>query len=126
MGGWNITVYRQPDGGASPAPADLIKGKPLAAWTAHIAGLRWLEELVKEGKAINLGGNFYPSHYTATAEEIIPRIVELPPEARTDWRRDLAEAAFGDWSYEKAGIDRSSISACSPGEWLLLEVWDRS
>ena len=57
MLGWNIGVYRLKDGGASPATAKSPDGTRLAVWQTGVCGLDWINKLVKEGKAIDLGGN---------------------------------------------------------------------
>ena len=85
MLGWNIGVFKQRDDGASPATPQSQHGARLAVWQTGLGGLDWLEELVKAGKAISLGGNGYPCRYTATAEYLIPRIIETPPGARPVW-----------------------------------------
>ena len=69
MLGWNIGVFKQRDDGASPATAESQHGTRLAVWQTGLGGRDWLEELVRAGKAINLGGNGYPCRYTATAEK---------------------------------------------------------
>jgi len=80
MLGWHISVYRQKSGGASPATALTPKGARLAVWQTGLDGLDWFEELVKAGKAINLGDNGgYPCRYTATAECLILHFIDTPP-----------------------------------------------
>jgi hypothetical protein len=61
MLGWHVSVYRQKDGGSSPATFPTPEGTRLAVWQTGIGGLDWLDELVKAGKAIDLGGNGYPA-----------------------------------------------------------------
>ena len=72
MFGWHISVYRQTNASLSPAAAESAKDTRLAVWQTGLSGLNWLNELVQAGKAVNLGGNGYPSRYTATFENIIP------------------------------------------------------
>jgi hypothetical protein len=67
---------------------------------------------VKDGKAIDLGGNGYPCFYTALAEQLIPRFIDRPPNG----------TERGDPSV----IDRSAALACPPNEWLLVVAWDMS
>ena len=57
MLGWHISVYKQKNGGISPATALTPKGPHLAVWQTGLDGLDWLDELVNAGKAINLGEN---------------------------------------------------------------------
>ena len=68
MPGWHIGVYKQANGGRSPATATSSQGRRLAVWQTGLGGLGWLSELVKAGKAVDLGGNGYPCRYTVTAE----------------------------------------------------------
>jgi hypothetical protein len=65
MLGWNLSVYRQADNRTSPATKESATNARLAVWQTGVGGLTWLDELVKEGKAINLGGNGYPDRYIA-------------------------------------------------------------
>jgi hypothetical protein len=72
MMGWNISVYRQSDGGRSPATAESKISVRLAVWQAKPWGLEWLEELASAGKAINLGGNGYPNETSSWPSERMP------------------------------------------------------
>ncbi len=125
MLGWHISVYRQTDGGASPATAESPRGPRLAVWQATLEGLDWIDELVKAGKAIALGGNGYPLWYTATAENLISRIIDEPPWARKNWRFDEGDILLEGWE-GKTVIDRDVIAACRLDEWLLIVAWDES
>jgi hypothetical protein len=64
MTGWHISVYRQTDKRASPATPASPRGERLAVWQTGDGGLGWIYGLVKEGKAIDLGGNGYPHRFT--------------------------------------------------------------
>ncbi|MDP8979380.1 MAG: hypothetical protein M3O35_02185 [Acidobacteriota bacterium] len=125
MLGWHISVYRQKDGGSAPATAAAPEGTRLAVWQTGPSGLGWLDELVKSGKAIDLGGNGYPRRYTAASEDLIPRIIEEPPDARTTWMHDAHDILTGKWE-GKTVIDRAVSAQCRSGEWLLVEAWDES
>jgi hypothetical protein len=125
MLGWNFSVYKQRDDGASPATAQSQHGPCLAEWQTGLGGRDWLEELVKAGKAINLGGNGYPCRYTATAEYLIPRIIETPPGARAVWVYQKGDIVTEKWK-GKTVVDREAAAHCRPDEWLLVEAWDES
>ncbi len=86
--GWNISVYRQQNGGMTPASAGAPHGARLAVWQAGLGGLDWLNDLVTHQKAISLGGNGYPIEYTATADHILPRLRAEPPGAKARWTFD--------------------------------------
>src|SRR5262245_15332453 len=110
MLGFHVTVYRQVDGGASPATFETVAGSALANWETGLFGLDWLDDLVKEGKAINLGVQCLAGRYTAKAEHVLPPLIEKPPD---NWR----------WP---TTIDRAAAAACRPDEWLMIEAWDLS
>jgi hypothetical protein len=125
MLGWHISIYRQTDEGASPATAESATGKRLAVWQTGLGGLDWIDELAKQGKAIDLGGNGYPLRYTATAEHLIPRIIDNPPKALSTWMCGESDVLTEKWE-EKTVVDRAAAADCDPNEWLLVEAWDES
>jgi hypothetical protein len=126
MLGWHISVYRQKDGGLSPATAETPHSSRLAVWQTGVGGLGWLDELVKAGKAINLGENGgYPCRYTAPAECLIPHIIGTPPGARARWALGSGDIVNEKWE-GKTVIDHDGLAGCPPKEWLLVEAWDES
>lgn len=125
MLGWHISIYRQIDDGALPATTESPTGTRLAVWQTGLGGLDWIEELVKADKAVDLGGNGYPCRYTATAENLIPRIGDEPQGAKRVWTHDPHDILTEKWA-GKTVIDRDAIAACRPAEWLLIEAWDES
>ena len=122
MLGWHISVYRKTDDGGSPAEWESPKGTRLAVWQTGLGGLDWLRELVKAGKAIDLGGDGYPLRYTATAEDLIPHLAE---EGLTVWMLDPGDVVGEGWE-GRTVIDKATVRACRPDEWLLVEAWDES
>lgn len=125
MLGWGIIVFRQRDGSLSPAQSESELGARLAIWDAGIDGLDWIDDLVKAGKAIDLGGNGYPCRYTATAAYLLPYILN-PPNYRQDNRVISDNDVYGGEQPPLAGTDREMASLCRPDEWLLVEAWDAS
>ena len=125
MLGWNIGIYRQDDGGTSPAKFPTPYSSRIAIWQTGLGGLDWLDKLVKTGKAIDLGGNGYPRRYTATAENLIAEITDSPPEANDNWVCG-PDDIIGDGWEGKTVIDRAEVSRCRQGEWLIIEAWDES
>ena len=127
MLGWHLSVYRQADGGDSPATFECKQGVRLAVWQTDVDGLDWLIDLAKEGKAMDLGGNGYPSRFTARAEILVPHLAGGSFPANETW-------VIGEGSYfpdpkawiGKTQVDQESAQQCPPEEWLLVEVWDES
>src|SRR5438270_7487285 len=76
MLGWQVFIRR-------PTPGVLIeklsKDTILADWETGLYGINWADELVKEGKAVQLSFNGYPCTYIAAARDILPRIKNGPP-----------------------------------------------
>ena len=125
MLGWHISVYRQQDGGDMPAAFGASRGARLAVWQADVGGLRWLDELVSQEGAVDLGGGGYPSEYTATAASVLPNLRGEPPESRRVWSRGPEDVVTEEWS-GRTSKDQEVISACRPDEWLIIQAWDES
>ena len=127
MLGWHVSVYRQPDGGHSPATFESPHGARIAVWQTDVDGLDWLDELVKQSKAINIGGSGYPNRYTAQAEILVPHILRGAFPANRTWV--IPEGSFfpDPSAYVgKTRVDQESAQECRPDEWLLVEAWDES
>ena len=125
MLGWHISIFRQTSDGASPATVDSAEGARLAVWQTGIGGLDWVHELVKAKKAIDLGGNGYPCRYTVTGEDVISQIINGPPAARPVWASEENDILTKKWD-GKTVVDHAAVTACRPGEWLLIVAWDES
>jgi hypothetical protein len=125
MLGWHISVFRQADGGSSPAKAGPKEDIRLAAWQTGVEGLQWLDALVETGQAIDLGGNGYPNYYTAQAAHLIPQIVGGPPAARQPWLEGQHDVVTSQWE-GKTVIDQAVAGDCRSDEWLLVVAWDES
>jgi hypothetical protein len=122
---FSVSVYRQTNDGSSPATAESSYGTRVAGW--HETWFYWMYELVESGKAIDLGGNGYPSLYTARAEDLIAQIPSCSddetPEHRVIVR--LKGRVVGS-SPPQHEFDPAVVKACRPDEWLLLVAWDNS
>jgi hypothetical protein len=123
--GWHISVYRQQNDGTAPASFDTKDGARLAVWQTGLGGLDWIDQLVKEQKAIDLGGNGYPLRYTALASHLVSQLRDGPPHAKAYWTYDPGDIILPGW-LGKTTKDPELIDACRPDEWLLIEAWDES
>jgi len=126
MLGWEVIVYKQTDGGSSPAKSESERGNSIAAWLTDMNGLNWLEALVKTGKAIDLGGNGYPMTFTTTAEDLIPQLVQGPPQALRTFHPCETLSAFANRDSETTVTGLVESAGCRMGEWLLIHAWDQS
>jgi hypothetical protein len=115
MLGWEVIVKKESD-------AD---GQSLIIWSTGFDGLSWLDELVKEGLAQDLGGNGYPNKYSGQASIILPKIVPSLPSYQ-------GKVVIGDDYVLKGGenwaikINQPKIDTCKPEELLIIEAWDGS
>ena len=99
--GWDIIVFRQPDGGRSPATTSTAEGERVAEWDVGLFGLEPLDTLVKAGKVVYLGHEGLLSRYTGPAEHVMPRM------------------------FEGKGPDAPAPSGIRRDEWLLVHAWDK-
>jgi len=120
--GWNISVYRLEQGAVRATTASLTSAR-LAVWQTGLDGLDWIDELVKQNKAINLGGNGYPCRFTATAEHLLPHFVNGALEAHSRRSFEASGMLMEGWE-DTTAIDQTAIAACRSDEWLLLVAWD--
>jgi hypothetical protein len=126
MLGWLVCIYRQTNSGTLPATNTQQDEGLIAKWQTGLGGLDWLNQLVNEGKAIEVAGNNgYPIRYTATSKYIIPYIVDNPPNAMENWIADEGDVLLPSWT-GRTEINKIEIDKCRPDEWLLIETWDES
>ena len=92
---------------------------------ASSLGLKRLDALVADGKAIDLGGNGYPNRYTAEAGQLLPSVVDGPPAARPTLVCGPDDVLGPAWE-GKTVIDREVADDCGMDEWLLVVAWDDS
>ncbi len=115
MLGWEVFVLRSPD-----AKRDEL----IAHWQTSAFGLRWLDQLVKDGKASNLGGNGYPNLYSVTAGVLFPIIKKGLPA-------NSSPLVIGDDYVIPEGWNGNVVwkqdpATCKENDLLILEIWDQS
>jgi len=144
MLGWNISVYTTVGRNTSDAPTPQVqpstrgwtlaqvdslrgrfaRGDRIAAWQSGIAGLRWIDELVKSGAAIAESTNGYPSVFYAKAVDVVP-LLNSPPGARQVWASGPDDILTEEWA-GRTVVDHGAAATCTPEEWLLIVAWDES
>lgn len=126
MLGWHISIYRQAQGGASPATFDTETSERLAVWQTGLHGLDWIDALVARGLVVDLGGNGYPLRYTARLRELIGDVRKGPPLANKTWGAGVGDIIdFSKWP-GKTTLDEKALAGCSPDEWVVVQAWDES
>ena len=113
MLGWEIFVTRQ---GSEAA---------VASWTTGVFGLKWLDQLVQEHRAVDLGGDGYPSRYSVAAGVLLPIITQGRPAYTSPLVIGEDYVMPSGWSGQ-VKLNKENIAACQPDEQLMVEVWDQS
>jgi hypothetical protein len=144
MLGWNVGVYTivAQNGSDAPNPQDqpstrgltlaqmdslrdrFARGNRIAVWQSAIAGLRWIDELVKSGAAIAASTDGYPSVFYAKAVDVVPRL-DVPPEVQRIWLSGADDILTEEWA-GRIVVNQGTAATCTPDEWLLIEAWDES
>ena len=122
MLGFDIEIYKFTDG---MDITSLKISKPiLARWTSGgFHGLDWIENLVSEAKAEDLGGNGYPLYYKAKAQFILEGLALDVPKNKGQTIIGDDYVMPSDWRSE---IDTSQIAKCDSDQQLIVEAWDLS
>ena len=122
MLGFDIEIYKFTDG---MDITSLKIDKPiLARWSSGgFRGLDWIENLVSEAKAEDLGGNGYPLYYKAKAQFILEALALDVPKNKGQTIIGDDYVMPSDW---RSDIDTSKISKCDPDQQLIVEAWELS
>jgi hypothetical protein len=111
--GWEVFVTRQ---GSDASVAN---------WKTSVFGLTWLDQLVEENRAVDLGGNGYPNRYSVAARVLLPIITGTLPANASPLVVGEDYVMPAGWS-GVAELNAHNVAACHPDEQLLVEVWDQS
>ena len=122
MLGWEFFVRKQSYAGADGHAAE---GAPLASWKASLGGTQWIDDLVTNSKAADLGGDGYPNRYTVAAGTMLAVLRQGLP--RHDGPLVLGDdyVLHQGWTGD-ASIDIERLQLIDPSEILLVEAWDQS
>lgn len=123
MLGWEIVIF-------DADPEDLEDGElrrigEIGCWMTGLGGTDWLDDLVREGLAVGLGGNGYPMTYTLPASTLRRRLIDGLP-------RPTGGAVVGSDYVLPAGwlgklrIDIRRLAALPSNSVLTIEAWDQS
>ncbi len=114
MLGWEVFVYRS-------ATPDIC----IARWMTGMFGLSWIDQLVKDHRALDLGGDGYPRKFGVTAGVLLPIIkAGLPANDSPLVIGDDYVLPEG-WSGE-VKWNQQEVLACQGGDQLVIEAWDQS
>lgn len=124
MLGWHIGVYRTADRERAPLTMDSPLGTRIAVWQARWEGICWIDQLVEDGLARQLGGDGYPYRYSASIKALAP-FLSSPPAARENWVYGANDIINSNWQ-GKTQVLKELLKICPPSETVIIEVWDES
>ena len=97
----------------------------IAHWRTGMSGTNWLDQLVKEGHASDLGGDGYPCKYSVTAGVLLPILTSGLPTNNSPLVIGDDYVLPENWS-DEITWNREVTLACQPSELLTIEAWDQS
>ena len=122
MIGYSISVYEFVEGMDITSISN--DNEALATWTSGgFDGLDWIDNLVSEAKAEDLGGNGYPIYYKAQAQVVLQALATDTPKNKGQTIMDDESVMSSDW---RAKIDTSELAKLKPNQQLIIEAWDLS
>ena len=122
MIGYSISVYVFVEGVDITSISN--DNEALATWTSGgFGGLDWIDNLVSEGKAEDLGGDGYPIYYKAKAQVILQALATDTLKNKGQTIMDDENVLSADW---RSKIDTSEIAKLKSNQQLLIEAWDLS
>jgi hypothetical protein len=122
MIGYSISVYEFVEGMDITSISN--DNEALATWTSGgFGGLDWIDNLVSEGKAEDLGGNGYPDYYKVQTQSVLKALSIETPINKGQTIMDDENAMSSDW---RSKIDISEIAKLKSNQQLIIEAWDLS
>lgn len=123
MEGWNFSserFFRQTnqileslgDGHEQQHSSDDKLSSLLASWDAEVSNIRWLRNLVSDGKAKQHLFSGYPNRFTAKASDILPVIGQ--------WLHSPGDGV------ENVTIYSERIAEITDDHVLTIDLWDKS
>lgn len=112
MLGWEIVVTN--------------KEQKIASWMTGMSGTDWMSDLIKEGKAKDLGSNGgYPDTFLVPAKVLVPILTNGIPQVGGTLviGEDYAISGNKVW---KLDIQIDQLNQCLPEDDLVIEAWDQS
>lgn len=96
----------------------------LARWETDAGGLRWIDQLVPQGKAKQLLFAGYPLRFTAAAQDVLPLIASGPPPYEGLLRQRGNVMTKEGWN-GPATMDQAKMAGCPPEQILTIDAWDQ-
>jgi hypothetical protein len=122
MLGWEIIVTRQDN---TASKAGINEGTLLATWMAGLGGTKWLDHLVANGQATDLGGDGYPLRWLVSAGVLRSVLAKGLPKATNPMVIGDDYVMPRGWTQVKV-FKQELLASLEPDEVLKVEAWDQS
>ncbi len=96
----------------------------IASWSTGLGGCRWLDDLMKQGLAKDLGGNGYPNTYELTLDTLLDRIIPSPPS--DNGPVVIGDDDVSDGSNKSFKVNLDLIMDLDSKTVVTVEAWDQS
>ncbi len=122
MIGYSISVYEFVEGMDITSISN--DNEALATWTTGgFGGLDWINDLVSDAKAEDLGGEGYPFYYKVKAQVVLQALATDTPKNEGQIIMDDKNIMSSHW---QSKIDISEIKKLKSNQQLVIEAWDLS
>jgi len=122
MIGYSISVYEFIEGMDITSISN--ENEALVTWSSSgFNGLDWIDNLVSQAKAEDLGGDGYPFYYKVQAQFVLQALARNTPKNKGQTIMDDESVLSSDWPSK---IDTSEIAKLKPNQQLIIEAWDLS
>jgi hypothetical protein len=119
MLGWQVYIRTLNQSVSNDRRQDIV------SWTTSVGGLSWIDDLVKSGNAVALGGNGYPLRYSIKAEVLRSILFKGLPSHNSP-------SIVGDDYFLPEGfngslqINKDMLNGFAHDEELIITAWDLS
>ena len=122
MIGFSISIYEFVEGAGITSISN--DNEPLATWiSGGFDGLDWIDNLVSQAKAEDLGGNGYPLYYKVQAQFVLQALATDTPKNKGQTIMDDENVLFSD---RRSKINISELAKLKSNQQLIIEAWDLS
>lgn len=122
MIGFSISIYEFVEGVDITSISN--DNDALASWSSGgFDALDWIDNLVSQAKAEDLGGDGYPLYYKVKAQFVLQA---LATDTSKNKRQTILDDESTLSSNRRSKIDTSEIAKLKPNQQLIIEAWDLS
>ena len=104
---------------------DSYKTAAFAEWDSSMFGTKWIEDLVREGKADKVLKHGYPNSYLLRAGILLEVMRKGIPDHKGVTVVGDDYVMPGDWK-GNARVNLAALASFDPNEFVIVDAWDLS